>query len=59
MISRLMLSLKKAADSQQGGWSLAAPTTVGENFQSAKFYNSQKDTDRREDDIPLDTYSEA
>lgn len=59
MISRLMLSLKKAADSQQGLWSLTEPPTNVIKFKNAKLLRSQVDTHRREDGIPLDTYSEA
>ena len=55
MISRLMLSLKKAADSQQG-WSLGEPTLNGSKLQSIRFFNSRKGTNGREDDITLDTF---
>lgn len=59
MISRLMLSLKKAADSQHGLWSLTEPPTNVMKFKNAKLLRSQADTHQREDGIPLDTYNEA
>ena len=59
MISRIMLSLKKAADSQQKPWTLTQPSMAGSNFQSAKFANTQQDPNERQDDIPLDTYAES
>jgi len=56
MISRLMLSLKKAAASHQGDWSLVESSTNGNNFQSIKFFHTRKGTNGKEDDIALDTY---
>ena len=61
MISRLMLSLKKAAGTQQTGWSLGEPSVsaMGSNFQSIKFFHSREGTNGKEDGIPLDTYSDS
>ena len=58
MISRLMISLKKAAGSQLG-WSFAGPAPTDNNLQSAKFFHSPEGTNERDDGILLDTYSGA
>ena len=58
MISRLMLSLKKAADSQQNGWTLGEPSVNGNNLQSIKFYRPPQATTFG-DDILLDTHPES
>ena len=52
MITRLMLSLKKAATPQEDGWSLGEPTT----------HNTMRFAERRggvatRDEIPLDTFA--
>ena len=59
MISRLMLSLKKAADSEQTSWSLGQPSvSAGIDFRSmAKFSYPQKGISGIEDGISLDTYA--
>ena len=59
MISRIMVSLKRAADSQQRAWSLTDPTVTGPNLQSMKFFKPRGNTDERQHDIPLDTYTES
>ena len=59
MISRLMLSLKKAADTQQTSWSLGQPSvSLGVDFQSMeKFSYTQKGIGDGEDEISLGTCS--
>ena len=59
MISRIMISLKKAADSQRKAWTLTDSTVAGPGFQSAKFFGLRRDTNERQHDIPLDTYVES
>lgn len=51
MISRTMLSLKKAADSHQEGWSLVDPTANGTGFPSIKFLRPVKGANGKEDDV--------
>jgi hypothetical protein len=51
MIARLMLSLKKAAASQQGGWSFGEPTT----YTSIRFAERRGDSTR--DEIDLDIFA--
>ena len=51
MISRMMLSLRKAAYSQQG-WSLGESSGSGGNFM---VFRSQGGVDEGVDEIPLDT----
>lgn len=55
MISRIMLSLRKAAGSQRDVWSLLEPTTGGTNIRTIQFF-PQRDTTWREDGIPLETF---
>ena len=55
MISRIMLSLRKAADEQQSGWSLGVPTMASTNFRSIKFLQQRRGPNGDKDDIPLDT----
>lgn len=50
MISRVMLSLRKAADEQQNGWSLAVTNGTGAGLE---FFQPQGDV--KEDGIPLAT----
>ncbi|KAF9790730.1 hypothetical protein BJ322DRAFT_409972 [Thelephora terrestris] len=60
MISRIMLSLKKAADSQRNGWSLGEPSASGAGLPAMRFFSPQRDLGRKDSDqIPLDTYSES
>jgi len=60
MVSRIMLSLKKAADSHQTGWSLAEPTANATDLRSMKFFRPAKGANgKRDDDIPLDTILET
>jgi len=56
MISRIMLSLRKAAGTQEDTWSLMGPISTGANFQSIQFLSTQRGTTWREDDIPLETF---
>ena len=59
MISRIMLSLKKAAGSHQEGWSLGGTTADATNFQSIKFFRPADGANgETDDDIPLDTVLE-
>ena len=59
MISRIMLSLKKVADSQLRGWSLGEPSTNGRDFRSIKFFRPRVAANSEEDSIPLDAYPES
>ena len=65
MISRLMISLKKAAAGpEQTSWTLTepSPSGVGGNSKSIKFFHSREGTNAREDvipGIPLDTYHDV
>lgn len=59
MISRIMLSLKKAADLQQKIWTLTEPTATGPGFQPLKFFKPRRDANEGQGDIPLDTYAES
>ena len=57
MISRIMLSLRKAADSQPAGdWSLGVQTTTEVDFRGMEFFRPWGGSNGREDCIPLDTY---
>ena len=59
MISRIILSLRKAADSRQKGWSLAQPNTNSANPRSMKFFRPAKSAIwKKDDNIPLDTLLE-
>jgi len=56
MISRIMLSLRKAANMPQEAWSLMGPATHATDFRSIKFFHPRKvTTERSGDEIPLDT----
>ena len=57
MISRIILSLRKAADPMEKGWSLWEPSTNGISFQSMTSSRTMRDT-HQVDDIQLSTYSE-
>ncbi|KAF9786683.1 hypothetical protein BJ322DRAFT_1051358 [Thelephora terrestris] len=63
MTSRIMLSLKKAADSSQSSWSLVQATTGGKSFGTGIIFSppSRRGATTREEDnaIPLDTFCEA
>ncbi|KAF9789637.1 hypothetical protein BJ322DRAFT_1178256 [Thelephora terrestris] len=60
MISRIMLSLRKAAGSRESAWSLSmGPISTGTNFQSIRFFSTQRGTGWREDGIPLETFPES
>ena len=56
MISRLMISLKKAAGTEIG-LSFAEPQAGVSDVQTARFFYSREVTNGREDGILLDTYS--
>jgi len=60
MISRIMLSLRKAADLQQNAWSLAEPTADDTDFQNIRFFRPERRTDgaSQSDDVLLDTFLE-
>lgn len=58
MITRIMLSLKKAADPRNGGWALGEPPDVN-RFKRMTFYNPRRGANEMENDIPLDTYPEV
>ena len=57
MVSRIMLSLREAADSPQGFWSLVAPSTTITDLQSIQFFRPSKGMHGKRDDVPLDTFS--
>ena len=59
MISRIMLSLKEAADFEQEDWSLGGLSTNGNDLQSIKFFRPRVGASSGEDGIPLDTYLES
>lgn len=56
MISRIMFSLKKAADSQRKGWSLVQPTVAETTVEFPRFWRS---TTGVRDDAALDTHIES
>ena len=53
MISRIMLSLKKAADPLRGDWSLW-DSSIGAHFRGVEFASPEGCVYGREDDIPFD-----
>jgi hypothetical protein len=59
MVSRIMLSLKKAADPRKGDWSLAQPTMNDKDLQSAIFFRTQGLPNGEQDDVLLETILEA
>ena len=59
MISRIMLSLRKAADSQQNGWTLGASSMIGTSQPSMRFFNSRTGPNWKGEEIPLDTRMES
>jgi len=59
MISRIMFSLKKAADSQNKPWTLTEPAVVGPNFQRGRPLIPRRRTNEMQNDIPLETYTGA
>ena len=61
MISRIMLSLKKAADLTRGGWSITQGTVDDSTFRSTLRFNvpPRRGPVGKEDvAIPLDTFHE-
>lgn len=54
MISRIMLSLRKAAHFQDKGWSLGELSTGTRTDTNISFSRPRGDTSEREGDIPLD-----
>jgi len=59
MVSRIMLSLRKAANSSRQAWSLMEITTNGSSLQTMKFLRPQKGMDEEQDDISLEMYPES
>ena len=53
MVARLMLSLKKAANPQEDGWSLGESTT---HMTTVRFAERQGGVSTR-DEVPLDTFA--
>ena len=52
MVSRIMISLKKAADSQQEGWPLEElPVSGNSSPQGMEFFRPQMGVDWTEDDV--------
>lgn len=58
MVSRIMLSLRKAMDSPQYGWSLAERSRNNGKLESMKFACPRSGLSEREGDIPSNTYAE-
>ena len=58
MISRIVLSLKKAVRSQQGGRVLGEPAPGGTDLQNMKFVRPRRGISGEEDSIPLDSHSQ-
>ena len=58
MISRMMLSLRKAADPQQWDWTFAELSANGRIFQTINFSDPRTAASSRDDilDIPIDAY---
>ena len=56
MISRLMLSLRKAADEQQGGWALGGLSATDTALQSGMLFQSLEGRTERDDGIPLEIF---
>ena len=61
MISRMMLSLRKSAHSQENGWSFGGPSVDSRNLPSLKFFSPPGVTSSSSEggDIPLYSYSES
>ena len=57
MISRIMLSLRKAVD-PQGGRPTEEPTAGGTGLRSMGFLRPRRETNEERDDIPLDVRSQ-
>ena len=55
MISRIMLSMRKAATSPQSAWSLVEPPTIVLDPRGVDVLNSQR-VSYRGDEVPLDAY---
>ena len=53
MISRLMLSLKKAADPQRGGWSFGESPANGTNLSTVQFARARGGDGSTEDGVPI------
>ena len=51
MISRMMLSLREAAESDTNDWTLGQPTTGKGNFQSMSFFRPRESADLGGDDV--------
>ena len=60
MISRIMLSLKKAADSSLSGWSIMQETANDNTFPSKLMFNTPPRSTVKGEGIaiPLDTFRE-
>ena len=56
MVSRMILSLRMAADPQQGVRSLGGPTVGGTDHTEMKFVRPRGGGDGPESDIPLNVY---
>lgn len=56
MISRMILSLRKAVDPQQKGLSLQEPATNMTNLSDIRFFRPRRDTNGRKSEMPLDIY---
>ena len=59
MTTRIMLSLRKAADLRRGDWSILEPPSYGSGTAGMKFLRPQKVTNERKDDIMLSTYIDS
>ena len=59
MIGRIMLSLRKAAGSQRGNWSLAERSTLVPVLPVMKFQRPRRSLNARKDDVRLEVLSES
>ena len=60
MVSRIMLSLRKAADANvMVGWSFVEAPLNDDNLQNMEFFRPRRDTISRGDDIPPGAYTES
>ena len=55
MVSRIMISLRKAADPQRGDWSLVDPAANGVSLRSMRFARPQTSTTEGRDNASLGT----
>lgn len=59
MVSRIMLSLRKAADADVVGWAFVEAPMNDDDLRNMEFFRPRRDTISREDNIPPGTYTES